>query len=102
MEWTVETVLPREVQRLASAIDTTLKDYDNQIQAIQYENVRLQAEIQAKDQQIAAKDQMANLGCVSVCTSGNFFAPILVTTHRVNNLDLSHEQGFENESYESD
>ena len=31
-----------------------LQDRDNQIQAIQYENISLQCEIRAKDQQIAA------------------------------------------------
>ena len=44
---------------------------------------------------------MANLGCLLVCTFGNFFAPVLVATHRVNNLDLGNEQGLENEGYES-
>ena len=48
------------------------------------------------------KDQMANLGCFLVCTFGNFLAPVLVAAHTVNNLDLSHEQNFENEGYESD
>ena len=53
MEWVVETVLPREVQKLPSAIEEKdaalalltddLQDRDNQIQAIQYENVALQA-----------------------------------------------------------
>ena len=28
--------------------------------------------------------------------------PVLVAAHTVNNLDLSHEQNFENEGYESD
>ena len=54
MECAVETVLPREVRKLASAIEETdavialmngdLQDRDNQIQAIQYENVALQAQ----------------------------------------------------------
>ena len=44
---------------------------------------------------------MANLGCLLVCTFGNFFAPVLVATHRVNNLDFGNEQGLENEGYES-
>ena len=48
------------------------------------------------------KDQMANLGCLLVCTFGNFLAPVLVATHRVNNLDLGDEEGIENEGYESD
>ena len=37
------------------------------------------------------KDQMANLGCLLVCTFGNFIASFLVAAHTVNNLDLSHE-----------
>ena len=51
----VETVLPREVRKLASAIeekDAVLQHRDNHIQAIQYENVGLQGEIRVKDQQI--------------------------------------------------
>ena len=54
MEWVVETVLPREVRKLTSAIEEKdsalalltddLLDRDNQIQAIQYENVALQAQ----------------------------------------------------------
>ena len=40
MEWAVETVLPREVRKLVSAIE----EKDNQIQAIKYENVALQAQ----------------------------------------------------------
>ena len=43
------------------------------------------------------KDQMANLGCLLVCTFGNFLAPVLVAAHTVNNLDL----GDENQGYES-
>ena len=48
------------------------------------------------------KDQMANLGCLLVCTFGNFLAPVLVAAHTVNNLDLDDEQGLKNEGYESD
>ena len=48
------------------------------------------------------KDQMANLGCLLVCTFGNFLAPVLVAAHTVNNLGLINEQGYENEGYESD
>ena len=54
MEYVVETVLPREVRELASVIkekDTALalltddlQGRDNRIQAIQYENVTLQAQ----------------------------------------------------------
>ena len=48
------------------------------------------------------KYQMANLGCLLVCTFGNFLAPVLVAVHTVNNLDLGDEQGYEKEGYESD
>ena len=44
---------------------------------------------------------MATLGCFLVCTFGNFVAPVLVAAQTVNNLDISHEQSFENEGYES-
>ena len=53
MEWVVETVLPREVRKLASTIEgkdavivlvnDDLQGRDDQIQAIKYENVTLQA-----------------------------------------------------------
>ena len=53
MEWVVETVLPREVRKLASTIEgknavivlvnDDLQGRDDQIQAIKYENVALQA-----------------------------------------------------------
>ena len=46
------------------------------------------------------KDQMANLGCLLVCTFSNFLAPVLVAVHAVNNLDLGDE--LENDGYESD
>ena len=46
------------------------------------------------------KDQMANLGCLLVCTFGNFLAPVLMAAHTVNNLDLDDE--LENEGYASD
>ena len=46
------------------------------------------------------KDQMASLGCLLVCTFGNFLAPVLVAAHTVNNLDLGNEQGHEKERYE--
>ena len=48
------------------------------------------------------KDQMADLGCLLVCTFGNFLAPVLVAVHTVNNLDLGHEPCYEKEGYESD
>ena len=31
------------------------------------------------------KDQMANLGCLLVCTFGNFLTPVLVAAHTENN-----------------
>ena len=47
------------------------------------------------------KDQMDNLGCLLVCTLGNFLASVLVAAHTVKNyLDLGDE--LENEGYESD
>ena len=46
------------------------------------------------------KDRMANLGCLLVCSFGNFLAPILVVVHTVNNLDLGNK--LEDEGYESD
>ena len=62
MDWVVKTVLPREVRNLAKQLtdknkqieekETALQERDNQIQAIQYENVGLQGEIRAKNQQI--------------------------------------------------
>ena len=45
---------------------------------------------------------MANLGCLLVCTFGNFPAPVLVAAHTVNNLHIGDEQDLENEGYESD
>ena len=48
------------------------------------------------------KDQMANLGCLLVCTFGNFLATVLVAAHTVNNLYLDDKQGLENEGCGSD
>ena len=45
---------------------------------------------------------MANLDCLLVCAFGNFLAPVLVTAHTVNNLDLGNQQDLENEGYDSD
>ena len=42
------------------------------------------------------KDQMASLGCLLVCTFGNFLAPVLVAAHTVNNLDLGGGQNHKN------
>ena len=43
---------------------------------------------------------MANLGCLLVCSFGNFLVPVLVAAHTVNNLDLGDKP--EDEGYESD
>ena len=43
------------------------------------------------------KDQMADLGCLLVCTFGNLLAPILVAAHTANNLDLGDEPEDEDE-----
>ena len=48
------------------------------------------------------RDQMANQGCLLVCTFRNFLAPVLVAADTVNNLDLGLEQSFENEGYKSE
>ena len=34
------------------------------------------------------KDQMANLGCLFVCTFGSYLAPILIAAHTVKNVDF--------------
>ena len=49
MDWVVETVLPREVRKLSQKIE---EHHRRATQAIEYENVGLQGEIRAKDQQI--------------------------------------------------
>ena len=46
------------------------------------------------------KDQMANLGCLSVCFLGDYLAPALVAAHTVNNLNFGNKP--EDEGYESD
>ena len=43
------------------------------------------------------KDQMAGLGCLFVCTFGNFLARVLIAAHTANNLDLGDEQGYESD-----
>ena len=48
------------------------------------------------------KDQMANLGCLLVCTFGDYLAPVLIATHTANNVDFGDEQSQEKEGYESD
>ena len=42
---------------------------------------------------------MANLGCLFVCTFGNYLAPVLIATHTDNNVDFGDK--LENEGYES-
>ena len=46
------------------------------------------------------KDQMANLGCLFVCTLGNYMAPVLIAVHTANNIDFGNEP--ENEGYEGE
>ena len=48
------------------------------------------------------KDQMAGLGCLFVCTFGNYLTPILIAAHTANNVDFGDEQDHENEGYESE
>ena len=48
------------------------------------------------------KDQMADLGCLFVCTFGNYLAPVLIVAHTANNLHFGNEQDHEKEGYESD
>ena len=41
---------------------------------------------------------MANLGCLFVCTFGDYLAPVLIAAHKANNVDF----GNENQDYESE
>ena len=45
------------------------------------------------------KDQMTGLGCLFMCTFGNYLAPVLIAAHTANNLDFGDEQ--DHEDYES-
>ena len=45
------------------------------------------------------KDQMTGLGCLFMCTFGNYLAPVLIAAHTANNLDFGDEQ--DDEDYES-
>ena len=45
---------------------------------------------------------MAGLGCLFVCTFGNYLALVLIAAHTANNLDFGDEQGHEDEGYEYD
>ena len=38
---------------------------------------------------------MANLGCLFVCTFGNYLAPVLIAAHTTNNADFGGEPGDE-------
>ena len=44
---------------------------------------------------------MANLGCLFMCTFGNYLAPVLIAAHTANNVDLGgkpeEDEGYENE-----
>ena len=42
---------------------------------------------------------MAGLGCLFVCTFGNYLALVLIATHTANKLDFGDEP--ENKGYES-
>ena len=50
------------------------------------------------------KDQMAVLGCLLLCTFGDYLAPVLasvlITVHTLNNLDPGDESENKNEGYE--
>ena len=48
------------------------------------------------------KDQMAGLGCLFVCTFGDYLIPILIAVHTANYLYFGDEQGHEDEGHESD
>ena len=55
MEWVVETVLPQEVQKLASVIeekDAVIAHRDNQIQALEFTNEEHQQEILRLNEEI--------------------------------------------------
>ena len=72
MDWVVETVLPREVQKLSQKLEEhhgrktqlqqAVEDCDNRIQAIEYENVGLQGEITAYQAQLqVSQNRIAEL-----------------------------------------
>ena len=50
------------------------------------------------------KDQMAVLGCLLMCTFGDYLAPVLlsvlIAVYRSNNLDSDYESENKNEGYE--
>ena len=46
------------------------------------------------------KYQMTNLGCLFVCTFGDYLVPVLIAAHTANNVDFVGEP--EDEGYESE
>ena len=46
------------------------------------------------------KDQIAYLGCLFVCTFGNYLVPVLIAAHTAKNVDFDGES--EDEGYESE
>ena len=46
------------------------------------------------------KDQIANLGCLFVCTFGNYLEPVLIAVHTASNIHFGDRIG--DESYESE
>ena len=69
MDWVVETVLPREVQKLSQKLEEhhrrktqlqqAVEDRDNRIQAIEYESLGLQGEITAYQAQLQVSQNIA-------------------------------------------
>ena len=45
---------------------------------------------------------MAGLGCLFVCTFGDYLISILIAAHTANNVVSGNEQDHENEDHESD
>ena len=44
---------------------------------------------------------MANLGCLFVCTFGNYLAPVLIAAHTANSVDFGSEpadKGYQSET----
>ena len=63
MEWVVETVFPREVRKLASAIE----EKDNQIQALEFTNEKHQQKILRFNKEmddLTAHRHVARRGCI--------------------------------------
>ena len=45
---------------------------------------------------------MANLGCLFVCTFGNYLAPVLIAAHTANNVDFGDENDRPAAQHEQD